>query len=211
MKKYEFTGDKKRVMDLETRALVEVKQIRAVRDFQEYEPRRRANGEMRTHLVKEGTVGGWIETEDNLSHEGNCWLAKDSFACGNAKISEDADISVHCIIMGDAIVKGKAIVSGLTTISGNASICGGYTLWGTSISQDAEIFDDTHVVGVKTMESSFTTFYRTNKNEIRVCECVNSLSLEEYLDEGIDKFGVDSKYTKIRIAAAELAKAHILG
>lgn len=65
MKKYRLTDDK---IIVGCRTLY---RIQALRDFGD---------------VKEGEFGGWIESEKNLSHEGNAWVS------GNAQVSGDADI-----------------------------------------------------------------------------------------------------------------------
>lgn len=53
MKKYEFTGETK------IRCGITLHRIRALKDF---------------GVVCAGDIGGWIEKESNLSHEGNCWV-----------------------------------------------------------------------------------------------------------------------------------------
>lgn len=42
--------------------------------------------------VKEGELGGWIEKESNLSHEGDCWIYNDAIVFDNAKIKGNAKI-----------------------------------------------------------------------------------------------------------------------
>ena len=59
--------------------------------------------------VKKGDVGGWLETEDNLTHEGNAW------------VSDDAQV------FGDAVVSGNAWVSGNAVVCGNAQVSGDET------------------------------------------------------------------------------------
>ena len=50
--------------------------------------------------VKEGELGGWIEKESNLSHEGDCWIYNDAIVygnaevCGNAKVEKESDYIV---------------------------------------------------------------------------------------------------------------------
>ena len=66
MKKYEFTGETKKWLG---RTL---HQIRAVVSFGD---------------VQAGDVGGWIEKEENLSHEGNCWVS------GNGRVYGDGQVS----------------------------------------------------------------------------------------------------------------------
>ena len=76
--KYELTDEIKYVAEYELYG------IRALRDFSD---------------VKAGDFGGYIRKEDNLSHEGNCWVYDDAYVfgsavvCGNAAISENSWIS----------------------------------------------------------------------------------------------------------------------
>ena len=72
--------------------------------------------------VKKGDLGGYIESEMNLSHEGNCWVYDDSKLFENAKLS------------GDAIMKNFAWVYNNADISGNIIIDGGRILDDTKMS-----------------------------------------------------------------------------
>lgn len=49
--------------------------------------------------VKSGEIGGWIESEHNLSHNGDCWVAD------NAKVFDDARVFCDAEIHGDSHVK----------------------------------------------------------------------------------------------------------
>lgn len=40
--------------------------------------------------VKKGDKGGFIEKEDNLSHEGDCWVFGDAWVSGEARVYGDA-------------------------------------------------------------------------------------------------------------------------
>ena len=61
MKKYEFTGETKEIVLPYRNAVLH--HIRAIADF---------------GTVKVGDLGGWIEKEGNLSHEGNAWVRGDA-------------------------------------------------------------------------------------------------------------------------------------
>ena len=53
--------------------------------------------------VKEGELGGYIEKEENLDHDGNAWVYSNARVSGNAGVSGDAEV------YGDAdyaIIKG---------------------------------------------------------------------------------------------------------
>lgn len=41
--------------------------------------------------VKAGELGGWIEKEENLSHNGDAWVFGDARVCGDAEIFKTSD------------------------------------------------------------------------------------------------------------------------
>lgn len=55
--------------------------------------------------VKAGDKGGYIESEDNLSQDGNAWVDDD------AKVYEDALISGKTCISGNMVICGNARIS----------------------------------------------------------------------------------------------------
>ena len=91
MKKYEFTGETKRV-ELWNRTAT-LHRIKATVEF---------------GFVKVGELGGWIEKEENLSHEGKAWVWGNAEVCGdaevwgNAKVCGDAKVFLasHVLVMG---------------------------------------------------------------------------------------------------------------
>ena len=85
-KKYEFTGETKEVYGITLR---------------------------RIRRLSDSFVGGWIEKEENLSHEGNCWVSGDAWVFGNARVT------------GNARVSGNAWVTGFARVCGNAEIVTG--------------------------------------------------------------------------------------
>ena len=79
MKKFEFTGETKTISLLFRTAILH--RIRAVAEF---------------GLVKVGDLGGWIEKEENLSHEGKAWVCGDAKVWGNAKVFSAS----HVLVIG---------------------------------------------------------------------------------------------------------------
>ena len=53
------------------------------------------------YIVK-GRKGGWIEKEENLSHEGNCWVYDNALVCDNALVGDNAKVRGNAKICGDA-------------------------------------------------------------------------------------------------------------
>ena len=98
--------------------------------------------------VKKGELGGWIEKEENLSHDGDCWVRCDAkvwgnaLVCGNAQVrgcalvSDNAEVSDNADVYGyvrvsdkaqvydNAKVNGKAVVCDHARVYGNALVCG---------------------------------------------------------------------------------------
>lgn len=86
--------------------------------------------------VKKGDVGGWVESESNLSHEGLCWIYHDAIAIDGANVS------------GNAILKHESQVTEAANISDNASMSGTSSACGeSSISGHVDIRDDVKIVG----------------------------------------------------------------
>ena len=74
--------------------------------------------------VKKGDIGGWIETEKNLSQDGDAWVSGDAWVFGNARVSGDAQVFGDARVSGDAQVFGDAWVSGDARVSGDAWVFG---------------------------------------------------------------------------------------
>ncbi len=96
-------------------------QIRALRDFAD---------------VKKGQTGGFVQSEANLSQEGDCWLYSGNCK-GNARISGNAKAR-NSEIFGNAQVSGNAEVI-FSFVSGNAKVSGNAMLYRMFVSGDAEI------------------------------------------------------------------------
>ena len=138
-KKYELIDE---TMEFEGHTL---HRIRAIKDF---------------GVVKIGDLGGWIESEDNLSHFENCWVydnakvfldakvwanAKvcgEAEVCGNASVFDNADVCESACVFGNAKVFGGAWVRGDAKVFGNAKVFGGAKVYG-----DAEVYGNACVFG----------------------------------------------------------------
>lgn len=61
--------------------------------------------------VRKGQLGGYIESENNLSHSGDCWIYPYSKVFGNVRIIHNAKVS------GDAVLCGSFIVGNTYEVS----------------------------------------------------------------------------------------------
>lgn len=107
-KKYEFTGE---TMCFEGHTL---KRIRYVKDGV---------------FFNRGDVGGWIESEENLSHKDHCCVLEESKIFGNASVKDNARVVHNSIVKDNAkildcsFVYDEAIV-GADTIVKDISVIG---------------------------------------------------------------------------------------
>ena len=97
------------------------------------------------YFVKRGSKGGLVDSPDNLSQDGSCWITKDACAYGNARIEDDALINDRAIVCADAIVRGKSIISddcqvcGKSIVDGDSVVAGSIELVGVKL--DGAIID----------------------------------------------------------------------
>lgn len=133
MKKYEITDEKMKIDN------VIVHRIRALRDFAG---------------VKQGDLGGFIESENNLTHNGNAWVMNEARVFGRARVWGNAQVLDHAVvcdcalIANDAVVSGNAHVSGEARVSGRARVSGGARVSNTAWAMgDTHVFGDAWVIG----------------------------------------------------------------
>lgn len=60
--------------------------------------------------INEGMLGGWVETEYNLSQIGECWISADSYVMGSSHVFGNALIDDGSIVI-DSIINGNATVN----------------------------------------------------------------------------------------------------
>lgn len=92
--------------------------------------------------VKRGDLGGYLESEKNLDHDGNCWVYDNAYVCDNALVKDNA------IISGNARIHNEANISGNAAIFGNAAIYGNVLISDfAKIFDEASIYDNVEIMG----------------------------------------------------------------
>lgn len=86
--------------------------------------------------IKKGSIGGFIEKEDNLSQEDNCWIFLDGKVYGNAKVFGNAVIDGFAQVCDNAVVFGNAQVRGHSKVKDNARVFNNARMEGCSIVKD---------------------------------------------------------------------------
>jgi NDP-sugar pyrophosphorylase family protein len=122
--------------------------------------------------VKAGSLGGYIHSEDNLSHEGTAWVGEaatvyekavvhgDAWVGDGAKVYGNAFVGEHAVvggsawvrdsarIVGRAVVRGEVIVFGSSTVKDEAVVCADARVYGNAqICGKARVCDQAVVAG----------------------------------------------------------------
>lgn len=102
--------------------------------------------------VKIGDKGGFIESEDNLSQEGTCWVYNNAKVFEQAVVSGDACIYDNAVVCGSALVYDNAEVTVKAVIRGNAKIYGNASIGEHAIIVNkAQVFDNACIIGYATI------------------------------------------------------------
>ena len=148
--------------------------------------------------VEKGELGGFIEKEDNLSHDDNAWVSGNAWVYGDARVSGNAWVSGNARVYGDAWVYDNAWVSGNAWVYGDARVSGNAQVSGNA--------DYAAVAGFGRY-SRTTTFFRCKDKILRVqCGCFYG-DLAQFR-EIVKKTHGDSKYAKEYLAIADLMELH---
>lgn len=75
-------------------------------------------------LIEKGHIGGWVESEFNLSHAGNCWIHHEAQVSGTASVYDDAQVYHKVQVSDDARVYDGACIWNEAQITGGASVYG---------------------------------------------------------------------------------------
>ena len=104
--------------------------------------------------VKKGDKGGYVESDKNLSQEGDCWISGNAKVYGNAEVYNNAQVSDSAEVYGNAKVYcnaqvyGKALVYDYVEVYGNAEVYDNALVFGnTKVSDSAKVFGNAEVFG----------------------------------------------------------------
>ena len=101
--------EKKYIMTADTIVFggIKLSRIKALRDFGN---------------VKNGELGGYIYSENNLSHYGTCWVSDNAQVRDNAFVGGSAQVRDSAIVCDFAIVRDQATVSDIAIVGGSAIV-----------------------------------------------------------------------------------------
>ena len=108
----------------------------------------------RIRRIEDDLVGGWIESEENLSQGGNCFVHDEGMVYGNAKICGNAIVFSYATVYDNAKVYDDAWIYGNAEVFGNARVFGDTAVFGNvkvfsyaEIYGCARVYDNARVYG----------------------------------------------------------------
>jgi len=136
MKKYEFTDE-----TIKTPGGTILRRIKAIIDI--------------GNNVKAGDLGGFIEKEENLAHEGEAWVFGNAQVNGNARVFGDAKILGNARVYGNAMVSCNAQISGESHVFDNARVHDTAKVFSNALVYgDAKVYGNAMVYGNATVSDS---------------------------------------------------------
>lgn len=98
--------------------------------------------------IKAGDLGGYIESEKNLSQDGSCWVYYNAKVFNNARVYDNAYVSGNAKVSGVAFVYGNAEVFGSAIVFDNAEVYDNAYVYGNAeVYQNAKITCNSRVYG----------------------------------------------------------------
>lgn len=140
-RKYEFTGEQ---MEYEGAfGTITLNRIRALRDIE-------GDIEQGIPEIKAGELGGWIEEERNLSHEGKSWVADEAKVFEVSYVLDNARVEDEAVVYNSTVTKNAKIFENARVddsfISANAKVHGHSKVIANShVSDDAEVKDGAEI------------------------------------------------------------------
>ena len=131
------------------------------------------------HIYKKGDLGGWVESEKNLSQFGKCWIADDAvvynngyvgddaWVGNNARVFDNASILENAYVGEDAKIFEYATIKGLAMVFGKAQVRNFAMVYGNAeISSDAVIVSEyDYIIFKNNFSDSFRYFTYTASNQ----------------------------------------------
>lgn len=153
-----------------------------------------------TCFAKVGDLGGWVESELNLSDD--AWVDDEAQVFGGARVSSNAWVYDNAQIYGNAWVSDNAQIFGDARVYGNAHVCGRAKLCGSAAVENDDQFCGFDGFG---SENRHTFAYLTESGGVEViCGCFRG-SLNEFVQQ-VRKTHGGTIYERQYMALVEVIK-----
>ena len=134
--------------------------------------------------VKAGDLGGFVESESNLSFEPDdtAWIFDDAIACNDAYVDKGAVLRGEAVVSGNAYVSMGAVLSGHARAEDNSARASGFAM----------ILDDTDTLAVPIL-SGHCAVYGKVSGDVRLTGNALVISGEEIRNDTLDTLVISGK------------------
>lgn len=135
-------------------------------------------------IVRSGEKGGWLQSENNLSQDGSCWVFDDAYVFDSARVSGDAIIKDYAKVSGVSIIKDFAVIQDNSIVYSsfvldhaiiqdasvvrNTKVANNALVYNGASANRSTISDDAKVSGPSSVEDSFIKDNATISNGAQV-------------------------------------------
>lgn len=101
--------------------------------------------------VAAGTLGGFIESDYNLSRAGDCWVGDNAYVFAGGRVINAAQVNGNAMVMDDSQVGGtsricdNAIVACCSIVTGNARVWSRSAVYASIVYGDAILCRDVKI------------------------------------------------------------------
>ena len=98
--------------------------------------------------VKKGDLGGFIESENNLSQHGECWIDNEAKVYDEARVSDNAKVYGNAEVYNHAEVYGSARIYDHACVTSNAKVFDNAWAYDSAVvCGDAKVYGNAQVYG----------------------------------------------------------------
>lgn len=89
--------------------------------------------------VQKGDLGGFVQSEENLSQDGTCWIFDEAIVCDDSFVDQQAMVSGAAVVRGSALVSGRAMIRQNAVIDDHAIVMAGFVRESAHVAGNAAI------------------------------------------------------------------------
>lgn len=119
--------------------------------------------------VKAGDLGGYIENEDNLSQEGNCWVYDFGKVHNVARVSENATVRANAQMHDRTQIYGNATLDADSMLFDDVQLYGNAEVRGTSrLSDTVQVYDNAKIKGNSEIHGDIQIYRDTILENVKI-------------------------------------------
>ena len=148
--------------------------------------------------IKAGDLGGFVESEQNLSFEpgDEAWLFDDSICCNEARVDKNSILKDEAVVSGRAYITGGSSLSCTVKATDSAYICSARLSFGCMVLGKAMIVPS-HKTGRAPMLGGDIVIYGVVSGDVRVAGKLVVMENEKIQNSTLDTLNIVSGHRTI--------------